>query len=128
MRILTLENECYNLQNLPKEITEDIRYSVLDNSDPKEPDYFFVPLIYLESFSSPAVVSSMIGNLFAIVNPYACDSDQLILPLMLNGLLLLTVDGSSLSFATTVSTSGPSGNLPLPPSILLPIASKFSKC
>ena len=56
MRILTLDNESYNLNNLPKEISEDIRYSVLDNSDPKEPDYFFVPLIYLESFSSPAVV------------------------------------------------------------------------
>ena len=56
MNILTLENRTYNLQNLPKEINEDIRYSVLDNSDPKEPDYFFMPLIYLESFSSPAVV------------------------------------------------------------------------
>ena len=48
MNILTLENRTYNLQNLPKEINEDIRYSVLDNSDPKEPDYFFMPLIYLE--------------------------------------------------------------------------------
>lgn len=56
MKILTLENRSYDLNNLPKELTEDIRYSVLDNSDPKDPDYFFVPLIYLESFSSPAVV------------------------------------------------------------------------
>jgi len=56
MQILTLENEHFDLNTLPKEITEDIRYSVLDNSDPKDPDYFFVPLIYLESFSSPAVV------------------------------------------------------------------------
>jgi len=56
MNILTLENKMFNLNNLPKEINEDIRYSVLDNSDPKEPDYFFMPLIYLESFSSPAVV------------------------------------------------------------------------
>ena len=56
MQILTLENEHFDLQTLPKEITTDLRYSVLDNSDPKDPDYFFVPLIYLESFSSPAVV------------------------------------------------------------------------
>jgi len=56
MQILTLENEHFDLNTLPREITEDIRYSVLDNSDPKDPDYFFVPLIYLESFSSPAVV------------------------------------------------------------------------
>ena len=56
MQILTVENNYYSLNNLPKEINEDIRYSVLDNSDPKDPDYFFMPLIYLESFSSPAVV------------------------------------------------------------------------
>jgi hypothetical protein len=56
MQILTLDNEHFDLNTLPKEIDKDIRYSVLDNSDPKDPDYFFVPLIYLESFSSPAVV------------------------------------------------------------------------
>ena len=61
MQILTLENEHFDLNTLPKEIDKDIRYSVLDNSDPKDPDYFFVPLIYLESFSSPAVVLQ-IGN------------------------------------------------------------------
>ena len=27
-----------------------------DNSDPKDPDYFFIPLIFLESFNSPALV------------------------------------------------------------------------
>jgi hypothetical protein len=56
MQILTLDNEYFDLNTLPKEIDKDIRYSVLDNSEPKDPDYFFVPLIYLESFSSPAVV------------------------------------------------------------------------
>ena len=61
MQILTLENEYFDLNTLPKEIDKDIRYSILDNSDPKDPDYFFVPLIYLESFSSPAVVLQ-IGN------------------------------------------------------------------
>ena len=62
MQILTLENEHFDLNTLPKEIDKDIRYSVLDNSDPKDPDYFFVPLIYLESFSSPAVVLEINGN------------------------------------------------------------------
>ena len=49
MRILTLENECFNLDDLPETIEDDVRFSVLDNSDPKDPDFFFVPLIFLES-------------------------------------------------------------------------------
>ena len=56
MKILTLENKCYNLDDLPDRLEDDVRFSVLDNSDPKEPDFFFVPLIFLESFSSPAMV------------------------------------------------------------------------
>ena len=56
MRILTLENKSYDLNNLPEEIEEDFRFSVLDNSDPTDPDFFFIPLIFLESFSSPAIV------------------------------------------------------------------------
>lgn len=28
----------------------------MDNTDPKNPDYFFIPLIFLESFNSPALV------------------------------------------------------------------------
>lgn len=39
----------------------DLRFSVLDNSDPKDPDYFFIPLIFMESFNSPALVLK-IGN------------------------------------------------------------------
>ena len=62
MRILTLENECYNLNNLPEELEEDLRFSVLDNSDINNPDFFFIPLIFLESFSSPAVVMEINGN------------------------------------------------------------------
>ena len=56
MRILTLENKCFNLDDLPDKLEDDIRFSVLDNSDTKEPDFFFVPLVFLESFSSPAMV------------------------------------------------------------------------
>jgi|TARA_R110000824_G_scaffold379821_2_gene571980 hypothetical protein len=56
MRILTLENNrAYDLDTLPEEI-DDLRFSILDNSDPIIPDYFFIPLIFLESFNSPALV------------------------------------------------------------------------
>ena len=62
MRILTLDNECFNLDDLPDEIEDDVRFSVLDNSDPKNPDFFFVPLIFLESFSAPAMVLDIGGH------------------------------------------------------------------
>jgi hypothetical protein len=55
MRILTLDNTAYAMNEIPNEIDE-IRFCVLDNSDPKDPDYFFIPLIFLESFNSPALV------------------------------------------------------------------------
>jgi len=62
MRILTLENECFLLNDLPEQIDDDVRFSVLDNSDPKNPDFFFVPLIFLESFSAAAMVLEIGGN------------------------------------------------------------------
>ena len=62
MKILTLDNECFMLNNLPDELDEDVRFSVLDNSDPKDPDFFFVPLIFLESFSAPAIVLEINGH------------------------------------------------------------------
>ena len=55
MRILTLENTSYNLETLPDEI-DDLRFSILDNSVPANVDYHFIPLIFLESFNSPALV------------------------------------------------------------------------
>ena len=62
MKILTLDNTCFSLNNLPEELEEDVRFSVLDNSDPNEPDFFFMPLIFLESFSSPAIVLDIGGQ------------------------------------------------------------------
>jgi len=56
MNILTLENTAFNLNDLPEEIDDDLRFAVLDNSNPNEPDFFFQPLIFLESFNAPAVV------------------------------------------------------------------------
>jgi hypothetical protein len=55
MRLLTLENNSFDINILP-ETVEDLRFCVLDNSDNKDPDYFFVPLVFLESFSTPALV------------------------------------------------------------------------
>lgn len=56
MQILTLENKTFYLNELPEEIDNDLRFAVLDNSDNQNPDYFFIPLIFLESFTAPAVV------------------------------------------------------------------------
>ena len=62
MYILTLENQAYEMNEIPDEV-EDLRFAILDNSDPKNPDYFFIPLIFLESFNSPALVLNIGGNL-----------------------------------------------------------------
>jgi len=56
MQILTLDNLSYDLNNLPEEVDENMRFAVLDNSSPQDPDFFFMPLIFLESFNSPAMV------------------------------------------------------------------------
>lgn len=56
MQILTLDNTTFSLNNLPEEVDENTRFAVLDNSNPSEPDFFFMPLIFLESFNSPAMV------------------------------------------------------------------------
>ena len=62
MNILTLDDKSYNLENLPETLDDDIRFCVLDNSDPKNPDFFFIPLIFLESFSAPAMVLEIGGR------------------------------------------------------------------
>jgi hypothetical protein len=62
MRILTLDNKAFDLNELPEEVSEDARFSVLDNSDPKNPDFFFQPLIFLESFNSPAILMKIGGH------------------------------------------------------------------
>ncbi len=61
MHILTLENTAFEMNEIPDEV-DDMRFSILDNSDPKNPDYFFIPLIFLESFNSPALVLNIGGN------------------------------------------------------------------
>lgn len=55
MNILTSNNEAFELNSLPEEV-EDLRYGVLDWNDPKNVDYHFVPLIFMETFHAPAAV------------------------------------------------------------------------
>jgi hypothetical protein len=49
------------MDQIPEEIDE-VRFCVLDNSNPKDPDYFYIPLIFLESFNSPALVLKIGDN------------------------------------------------------------------
>jgi hypothetical protein len=62
MQILTLDNKCFKLNLLPDKLEDEVHFSVLDNSDPKSPDFFFVPLIFVESFSAPAIVMEINGK------------------------------------------------------------------
>lgn len=55
MKILTLDNKSYELDSLPQQI-DDMRFNVFDNSNPQDPDYHWIPLIFLESFSAPALI------------------------------------------------------------------------
>lgn len=64
--ILSLGNIPYDLNNLPDEVDDNMRFAVLDNSNPNEPDFFFQPLIFLESFNSPAIVLNIDGNEIAM--------------------------------------------------------------
>ena len=54
MRILTTENKSYDINLIPQKV-DDLRYCVLDYSNQQDVDYFFLPLIFLESFYSPCV-------------------------------------------------------------------------
>lgn len=54
MKILTVDNTVYELDTVPDQI-DDIRFSVFDTSDKEWMDYYFLPLIFLESFYAPAV-------------------------------------------------------------------------
>ena len=60
MKILTLDNTVFELDALPEEI-DDMRFAIFDNSDPANADHFYIPLIFLETFNSPALVLK-IGN------------------------------------------------------------------
>ena len=60
MKILTIDNEGYELDHIPEQI-DDFRYCVIDYTNPAQADYIFVPLVFLESFNAPAITIK-IGN------------------------------------------------------------------
>ena len=60
MKILTIDNVPFDLNTVPDEI-DGMRYCVLDASDTNEIDFYFLPLIFLESFHAPAICLQ-IGN------------------------------------------------------------------
>lgn len=53
MQILTEHNLPFPMNVIPDD-DSDVRYGVLDYSDQKNVDYYFLPLVFLESFDSPA--------------------------------------------------------------------------
>jgi len=61
INILTLDNYSFSMNNVAETVDDDTRFAVLDNSNPQQPDFFFQPLIFLESFNAPAMVIR-IGN------------------------------------------------------------------
>lgn len=61
MKILTPENTSLDVAQIPDQFEDDVRYSVLDLSDHNNYDFYFMPLVYLESFNAPALVLQ-IGN------------------------------------------------------------------
>jgi hypothetical protein len=88
MKILTLENKAFDLNDLPEELEEDLRFSVLDNSSPSDADFYFMPLIFLESFNSPAIVLNVGGHEIQmpldwcmVVGDKECGLDPEVLPL-----------------------------------------------
>jgi hypothetical protein len=88
MRILTLSNKAFDLNELPEDVEEDTRFSVLDNSTPSDPDFYFMPLIFLESFNAPAIVLRVGGHEIQmpldwsmVVGDKECGMDPEVLPL-----------------------------------------------
>ena len=62
MKILTLDNISFSLNNLPDIVEDDVRFAILDNSDTKNPDFYFPSLVFLESFNCSAFVLDIGGN------------------------------------------------------------------
>ena len=60
MKIVTVDNTVYEIDEVPDQI-DDIRFAIFDTTDPEWMDYYFLPLIFLESFYAPAICLQ-IGN------------------------------------------------------------------
>lgn len=55
MKVLTTENFSYNLDKVP-ESADEIQYCVLDTNNKNNIDFFFIPLIFMETFNAPSMV------------------------------------------------------------------------
>lgn len=88
MKILSLNNRSFDLNELPEEVDDNTRFSVLDNSNATDPDFYFMPLIFLESFNSPAILLDIGGyeiqmplDWCMVVGDSECGLDPEVLPL-----------------------------------------------
>lgn len=61
MRILTTDNVAYDMTVIPEQI-EDLKYCVFDMTDLNQPDYYYSPLFFIESFNAPAIVLKIGDN------------------------------------------------------------------
>lgn len=59
MKILMETNKSFDINDIEQDAEVDIRYCVLDYSDPKEVDFIFYPLVFLEEFTRPSVDLSL---------------------------------------------------------------------
>lgn len=77
IRILLSDNTTYELDFVPDKV-DDLRYCVLDYTNKQDPDYFFMPLVFLEIFNAPAAVLRVGENTFKMPidwNVVICDPD-----------------------------------------------------
>lgn len=61
MRVLTNHNIAYELDNIPNCIEDDLRFCVLDYSNPNDVDFMFPPVVFLDQFTRPCA-DLVIGN------------------------------------------------------------------
>lgn len=77
IKILTVENKPYELDTVPEEI-DDIRYCVLDATSKEDIDFYFLPLIFLESFHAPAICLEIGENQIVVPMDWSmliCDTE-----------------------------------------------------
>jgi len=55
MLILTNENKAFDVDHIPDQ-EDNLRYCVLDCADPHNIDFYWKPLVFLQSFNAPAAV------------------------------------------------------------------------
>lgn len=54
MRVLTPDNTTFDIDDLPEVVSDDVRYCVLDYSDPDDVDFYFIPLFFLDTATKPS--------------------------------------------------------------------------